>query len=235
MKKLITILLILFAGQAYSQIYIAAPSIIEDTEHRFVTDKDKNNWNSKSTGTGGGISYIFAPPLYSVNGNISIPAASVTSDGYLSRDYFNLFNSKPDVAAVMKMITDNIVPGTGGGGNLKDSFLLPIGPGLTYKNNVLDVASYSSSSPSFKSVTVTSAAYTVADGIATVYCNYGGGSLALRLPPPAQNIDRRITVKNYSSKNVIITPVHAGDLFIQAPFDAWTFQADASNWNLIMK
>ena len=68
-----------------------------------------------------------------------MPAASPTANGYLSAANFNLFNNKVDAATVKKMIADAISALPRDGGTVKDSFNLPIGTGLQFKNGVLDV------------------------------------------------------------------------------------------------
>lgn len=76
-----------------------------------------------------------------------------------------------------------------------------------------------------KSTYVTTSTYTVASDISFVVCNYGAGTCTVTLPDPAANIDRVITVKDWSANNVSISGVRSTETNTLTTNAALTFQA----------
>jgi hypothetical protein len=80
-------------------------------------------------------------------------------------------------------------------------------------------------------VTVSSATYTVAPGIKTVYVNYTGGTSTITLPTAASSGDKPIVIKNTNAtNNVNVTGPTTGQTTVLAPNIAATYISNRTAW-----
>jgi hypothetical protein len=165
-----------------------------------------------------------------VPGGFSVSGSPITSSGTF--------------AITTSLASNQLVIGTGSGlttvsGAVNGYFLKYVGGVPTWVNDAAALTTDSTlKSPSNiigidltklnglnKSVYITTASYTVADGVSVVVCNYTGGTCTITMPDPAANIDRQITIKNLSTNNVSVGAVRSGETTLLTQYDARTYQS----------
>jgi hypothetical protein len=86
----------------------------------------------------------------------------------------------------------------------------------------------------FKSFTQLNSAYSIADGIQTVYVNYIYGASTTTLPSAAAYPGRTITIKNMQAgSNVTVNGIAASDESLMQGRGAMTVRSDGTTWNVI--
>lgn len=114
-----------------------------------------------------------------------------------------------------------------------DSANIPVDGTLNYGSGVLGINSNGAGASLYKSVGIASSSYSVADGIQMVLSNYTGGTCTVTLPSASSYPDRRITVKNISSNNVVIAGGYSGDPTTMVQYKSWTWQSISGVWYLV--
>lgn len=111
-----------------------------------------------------------------------------------------------------------------------DTSLIATNGTLDYSNGVLGISTTAAGAALDKSITITTAAYTVAPGIHMVICDNSAGTTTITLPTTFP-VDYKVTIKNFqASNNVTSTPVRSGDGNLLTGNAAVTWQWSGAVW-----
>jgi hypothetical protein len=165
-----------------------------------------------------------------ISPDISMPAASTSTDGYLTSTDWNTFNSKAPATSGTSILYGN---GSGGFSNVT------VGTGLSFAAGTLASTASVATAPLTKT-----ADFTVGVGETWFINNKSGSTCTVTLPSAATYTGRELTFKNMqaqtlvsASSNVVpIDSTSAGTAILLAVVGNWaTMVSDGTNWVIMQQ